>query len=192
MLNTHFLSGRERAKAVADYGFLGWAILKRLVIPQCCDMLVGQAERRKFETIFNEETKGKPKKKTDPCARAVAKAGSEADDVLRSIHNLLKEMLFISDSHLWGLGRGAAFLKTPPGCLEQVPGTLFICSSAAPFPNPGAGTPSGLLPLPDCCNEGVCRPQTPALLGSYCFARPIWAENIQPSRGGCRSGAVQG
>ena len=120
MLNTHLLSNRERAKAVAEYGFLGWTIIKRLVTGECCDMFVGQAERRKFDTIFNEETNGKPRKKTDPRARAVAKAGPEADDVLRSSHNLLKEMLIISDSHLWGLGRGAGFLKTPPGCLEQV------------------------------------------------------------------------
>ena len=174
MLNTHFLTGRLRAKAVADYGFLGWATLKQLVDPQCCERLAGQAEEVKFDTIFNEETKSKPKK-TNPRARAAAKAGQHADDVLRSIHTLLKEMLIISDAHSWGLGRGATFLKTPPGCLEQVP---FYAASRTPFPNPGAGTPSGLLPLQDNCHERVCRAQTPALLGSYCFARPLWIETI--------------
>jgi hypothetical protein len=122
MLNTHLLTGRERAKAVADYGFLGWAKLKQLVDPQCCERLLGQAELVKFDPIFNQETKCKSKK-PNPHARAAAKAGQDADDVLRSIHNLLNEMLIISDTHPWGLGRGATFLKTPPGCLEQVPFT---------------------------------------------------------------------
>ena len=132
MLNTHFLTGRLRAKAVADYGFLGWATLKQLVDPQCCERLAGQAEEVKFDTIFNEETNYKPKK-TNPRARAAAKAGQHADDVLRSIHTLLKEMLIISDAHSWGLGRGATFLKTPPGCLEQVP---FTPRRARPFLTP--------------------------------------------------------
>ena len=145
MLNTHLLTGRIRAKAVADYGFLGWVTLKQLVMPQCCDKLVEQAEQLNFDAIFNEETTSKSKKPS-PRARAAAKAGQEADDVLLSIYNLLKEMLIISDTHPWRLGRGAAFLKTPPGCLEQVPFT----PRRAFFPNPGAGTPSGLLPLPDC------------------------------------------
>ena len=122
MLNTHLLTGRIRAKAVADYGFLGWVTLKQLVMPQCCDKLVEQAEQLNFDAIFNEETTSKSKK-PGPRARAAAKAGQEADDVLLSIYNLLKEMLIISDSHPWRLGRGAAFLKTPPGSLEQVPFT---------------------------------------------------------------------
>lgn len=145
MLNTHSLTGRLRAKAVADYGFLGWVTLKQLVMPQCCDKLVEQAEQLKFDAIFNEETRAKSKN-PNPHARAAAKAVQEANDVLFSIYNLLKEMLIISDTHPWRLGRGAAFLKTPPGCLEQVPFT----PRRAFFPNPGAGTPSGLLPLPDC------------------------------------------
>jgi hypothetical protein len=187
MLNTHLLTGRIRAKAVADYGFLGWVTLKQLVMPQCCDKLVEQAEQLNFDAIFNEETTSKSKKPS-PRARAAAKAGQEADDVLLCIYNLLKEMLIISDAHKWGLGRGATFLKTPPGCLEQVSFT----PRRAPFSNTGAGTPSGLLPLPDCSGERVCRPQAPALLGSYCFARPFWAENIRPRRGGHHSGALQG
>ena len=144
MLNTHRLSGRARAKAVADYGFLGWAVLKELLDSDYCDRLVRQAETLQFDTIFNAQTKGKSlesKKST----RAVTKGGPEADAALRSIYCLLKEMLIISDTHLWALGRGASFLKTPPGCLEQV----SVTHTWQLFPNPGAGTTSGLLRIQD-------------------------------------------
>ena len=61
------------------------------------------------------------------------KHGQVADDVMHSVYCLLKEMLIISDAHIWGLGRGATFLQTPPGCLEQVPvlpRRELICSPA--------------------------------------------------------------
>jgi hypothetical protein len=139
MLNTHLLTGRARSKAVADYGFLGWAVLEKLVNQQACETLVGQAEQLKFDPIFNEEKTGSKTKNTraapkkDPRARAAAKGGQEADDVMHSVYCLLKEMLIISDAHIWGLGRGATFLQTPPGCLEQVPflpRRALICSPA--------------------------------------------------------------
>jgi hypothetical protein len=178
MLNTHLLTGRARSKAVADYGFLGWAVLEKLVNQDVCETLVGQAEQLVFDPIFNEETKSRKARaapKKDPRARAAAKGGQLADDVLHSVHCLLKDMLIISDAHIWGLGRGATFLRTPPGCFEQVP---VLPRRGLLFPNPGAGTPSGLLPLQDDCKERVCRAQTPALLGSYCFARPFWIEIV--------------
>jgi hypothetical protein len=134
MLDTHLLTGRARSKAVADYGFLGWAVLKKLVNQQVCETLVGQAEQLKFDPIFNEEKTESKKKKTsaapkkDPRARAAAKGGQQADDVMHSVHCLLKEMLIISDAHIWALGRGATFLQTPPGCLEQVPVLPRLCS----------------------------------------------------------------
>jgi hypothetical protein len=114
MLNTHLLTARLRAKAVADYGFLGWAVLKQLVDAKCCRDMQLLASRCKFTSIFNADEKS-PRN-----TRAAAKAGPEADALMQSIHSLCKELLIIGDDHLWALGRGSSFLKTPPGCLEQV------------------------------------------------------------------------
>jgi hypothetical protein len=78
MLNTHWLSGRARAKAVADYGFLGWAVLKELLDRDYCDRLVRQAETLQFDTIFNAQTKGKSlesKQRTRAVTKGVSQEG---------------------------------------------------------------------------------------------------------------------
>jgi hypothetical protein len=118
-LNAHTLTYRDRAKAVADYGFLGYAVIRKLVTCDTCDDLLAEAQRSKdFGTIFNADTKSK---ESPQITRAAAKAGPDADALMQSVHRLLEDMLIIGETHVWGLGRGCSFLKTPPLCLEQVP-----------------------------------------------------------------------
>lgn len=126
MLNTHLLTGRLRAKAVADYGFLGWAVLKQLVDAKCCHDMRSKASRCTFTSIFNADEKS-PRN-----TRAAAKAGPEADALMQSIHTLCKDIMIIGDDHWWALGRGSSFLKTPPGCLEQVRHRDFYPFRTAP------------------------------------------------------------
>ena len=126
MLNTHLLTGRLRAKAVADYGFLGWAVLKQLVDAQCCRDMQSKASRCTFTSIFNADEKS-PRN-----TRAAAKAGPDADALMQSIHTLCKDLMIIGDDHLWAMGRGSSFLKTPPGCLEQVAHRDFYPFRTAP------------------------------------------------------------
>jgi hypothetical protein len=86
MLNTHFLTGRLRAKALADYGFLGWTVLKQLVEATCCRDMRLKAGRCTFTTIFNAD------EKSTRNTRAAAKAGPEADALMQSIHALCKDL----------------------------------------------------------------------------------------------------
>lgn len=117
-LNAHTLTYKDRAKAVADYGFLGYAVLRDVVT--CDDLLAEARSCKEFGTIFNADTKSPQN------TRAAAKAGPDADALMHSVHRLLQDMLIIGDTHIWGLGRGCSFLKTPPQCLEQVPLPLHL------------------------------------------------------------------
>ena len=85
----------------------------RFTLPRNREDVVADLERSRLyrlSQLYEGLVKFQPDRLPSP-------PGQEADDVLLSIYNLLKEMLIISDAHNWGLGRGAAFLKTPPGCL---------------------------------------------------------------------------
>ena len=63
-----------------------------------------------------------PGKKSD---RAAAKAGPKADQVLREVVLFLQSAMIAGDDHILEMGRGATFLRSPPGLGKQDTHTDF-------------------------------------------------------------------
>ncbi len=51
--------------------------------------------------------------------RAAAKAGPKADQVLREVLLFLQSAMIAGKDHVLEMGRGATFLRSPPGILKQ-------------------------------------------------------------------------
>jgi hypothetical protein len=51
--------------------------------------------------------------------RAAAKAGPKADQVLREVLLFLQSAMIAGNDHVLEMGRGATFLRSPPGILKQ-------------------------------------------------------------------------
>lgn len=55
----------------------------------------------------------------DESDRAAAKAGPKADQVLREVLLFLQSAMIAGEDHVLEMGRGATFLKSPPGIQKQ-------------------------------------------------------------------------
>lgn len=110
---------RARAKANADFAFLGFCHFPGLVqAATVCD-LEQSAERSVYCRIFNKFGQKSASK------RAAAKACDLGDSVVHQVFQFLKTCLIAGPEHVLEMGRGASFLRSQPGVVQQDTHTDF-------------------------------------------------------------------
>ncbi len=108
-LKAHEVSVRIRAKANADFGFLGFTHFPGLVCPGTISSLNAQAKGAAYSKIFNKFGRQVDSK------RAAAKAGSLGDCVVKEVLAFLKSILIAGPAHVIEMARGASFLRSLHG-----------------------------------------------------------------------------
>lgn len=118
MLNVHQVPVRARAKANADFGFLGFCQFPGLVESSTVRDLKQHASSSHYSKIFNhfDDTRSK---------RAAAKAGELGDSVVQKIFGFLQTCLIAGPDHVLGMARGASFLRSEPWVAKQDTHTDF-------------------------------------------------------------------
>ena len=118
-LNWNECSVRARAKANADFAFMGYCHLRGLVkAATVCD-LEQSAERKVYCPIFNKFRQNSASK------RAAAKACDLGVSVIQQVFQFLKTCLIAGPEHVLEMGRGASFLRSQPGVVQQDTHTDF-------------------------------------------------------------------
>jgi hypothetical protein len=112
-LKAHEVSVRARAKANAQFGFLGFTHFASLVRAETIGELHLAAMHADYTRIFNKFGNRSDSK------RAAAKAGHLGDHVMREVLGFLKTVLIAGPSHKIEMARGASFLRSLPGVKQQ-------------------------------------------------------------------------
>lgn len=118
-LKAHEVSVRIRAKANADFGFLGFTHFPGLVCSETISSLNNQATNAAYSKIFNKF------KRTADSKRAAAKAGSLGDCVVQEVLAFLRSILIAGPAHVIEMARGASFLRSLHGVQQQDTHTDF-------------------------------------------------------------------
>ena len=111
-LKANEVSVRSRAKANAEFGFLGFTHFPGLVCPDTISSLNAQAKEAVYFKIFN-------KFKRSDSKRAAAKAGSLGDCVVLEVLAFLTSILIAGRDHKIEMARGASFLRSLHGVMQQ-------------------------------------------------------------------------
>lgn len=111
-LKANEVSVRSRAKANAEFGFLGFTHFPGLVCPDTISSLNAQAKEAVYTKIFN-------KFKRSDSKRAAAKAGSLGDCVVLEVLAFLTSILIAGRDHKIEMARGASFLRSLHGVMQQ-------------------------------------------------------------------------
>ncbi len=111
------------SKAKKDFHFRGWCVFKALVEENHIASLHREARRANYITIFNKVGN---ERRSHKDTRKAGKSSELGDLAIGSIFDMLKnEALILGPDHILEMGRGASFLKTPPGCSIQESHTDF-------------------------------------------------------------------
>jgi hypothetical protein len=127
-LKAHEVSVRARAKANAEFGFLGFTHFAGLVREKAISDLHTAAQHAEYTKIFN-----KFGKKSDS-RRAAAKAGELGNHVMKEVLGFLKTVLIAGTSHEIEMARGASFLRSLPRVGQQDRHTDFDFQDFVVFP----------------------------------------------------------
>ena len=111
-LKANEVSVRSRAKANAEFGFLGFTHFPGLVCPDTISSLNAQAKEAVYTKIFNKFERSDSK-------RAAAKAGSLGDCVVLEVLAFLTSILIAGRDHKIEMARGASFLRSLHGVMQQ-------------------------------------------------------------------------
>jgi hypothetical protein len=121
-LKANEVSVRSRAKANAEFGFLGFTHFPGLVCPDTISRLNAQAKEAVYTKIFNKFQRSDIKRaaaKAGDSKRAAAKAGSLGDCVVLEVLAFLTSILIAGRDHKIEMARGASFLRSLHGAMQQ-------------------------------------------------------------------------